>query len=244
VVSIIALLIAILLPAVASARRSASVTQCLSNQRQIGVALNSHAVEHKERLPVGPASVSKAATNQLFIAPGSATAPPEDHSQYTGVGVLLDGDYLQDNRAMLCPDASNTALTNQNLGNLSALSQDAYANYTYRQLDQTTNDRIDNLGNNELGQDARALLLDLNQFIPAGLFGPDPVSNVNHGGEAVNILYLDGHAASTKNPDHLFDARESDYLSGLSSLLRRAQQIIVTADYAETNDPTDTPALP
>lgn len=244
VISIIALLIAILLPALAAARRSATVVQCLSNQRQIAVGLTAHATEHQDRLPTGPESLASGATNQLFIAPGSATAPPADQNKYTGTGVLLDGDYLIDNRATLCPAASNTAQTNLNLDSLKALGNDAYANYTYRQLDQTTHDRIDDLGVNELGNDARALLMDLNQFVPAGVVGTDALVNVNHGGLAMNILYLDGHAKSVNNPDHLFDAREQDYLAGFPALLRRVQQLLVTADYAETGDPVGTPDLP
>ena len=244
VVSIIALLIAILMPALAAARRAAAMAQCLSNQHQLAIGLSAHAVGHKDRLPTGPESLASGATNQLYIAPGSATAPPEHHDQYTGVGVLLQGKYLLDNRATLCPAASDNAQTNVNLDNLRALGNDAYANYTYRQLDQTTNDRIDDLGNNELGQSARALLLDLNQFVPAGVVGPDRLVNVNHDGLAVNILYLDGHAKSVNNPDHLFDAREQDYLAGLPAFLRRVQQVLVTADYAETNDASDTPPLP
>lgn len=244
VVSIIALLIAIMMPALASARRSAAVTQCLSNQNQLAVALSSHAVEHKDMLPVGPELLANGATNQLYIAPGSATAPPALHDRFTGIGVLLEDDYLLDNRATLCPAASNTAQTNINLDNLKAYGSDAYANYTYRQLDQTTNDKIDDLGDNELGSAARALLLDLNQFVPPGVVGPQRFVNVNHDGQVVNILYLDGHASSVDNPDHRFDAREQDYASGLPAFLRRVQQVIVTADYAETKDPGDTPALP
>ena len=51
VISIIALLIAILLPALGAARESARVTQCASNLRQQGIAVNAYAIDYKERLP-------------------------------------------------------------------------------------------------------------------------------------------------------------------------------------------------
>lgn len=52
VISIIALLIGILLPALGAARASARDMQCLSNLRQIGVGLYGYAQEYKETLPL------------------------------------------------------------------------------------------------------------------------------------------------------------------------------------------------
>ncbi|MEM9914253.1 MAG: prepilin-type N-terminal cleavage/methylation domain-containing protein [Planctomycetota bacterium] len=53
VISIIALLIGILLPALSSARQSANATTCLSRMRQMGQALNIYAIENKQSLPPG-----------------------------------------------------------------------------------------------------------------------------------------------------------------------------------------------
>jgi prepilin-type N-terminal cleavage/methylation domain-containing protein len=51
VVSIITLLIAILLPSLSKARRTAELMVCMSNQRQLTVAATAYAVEHKNLLP-------------------------------------------------------------------------------------------------------------------------------------------------------------------------------------------------
>ncbi|MDB5321918.1 MAG: hypothetical protein JWN40_3549 [Phycisphaerales bacterium] len=51
VIGIIALLIAILLPALQKARESASTTQCASNLRQIAIAIIGYANDNKGRLP-------------------------------------------------------------------------------------------------------------------------------------------------------------------------------------------------
>lgn len=47
VISIISLLISILLPALKAARRQAQAVTCLSNIRQVGVAITSYAADHK-----------------------------------------------------------------------------------------------------------------------------------------------------------------------------------------------------
>lgn len=52
VISIIALLIAILLPALGKAREAAKGVQCLSNQRQLGLAFQMYAHDHDDFLPL------------------------------------------------------------------------------------------------------------------------------------------------------------------------------------------------
>lgn len=51
VISIIALLIAILLPALSSARGSARASQCLSQLRQVGIAVTTYSVDYKQKFP-------------------------------------------------------------------------------------------------------------------------------------------------------------------------------------------------
>jgi prepilin-type N-terminal cleavage/methylation domain-containing protein len=51
VISIISILIAILLPALAKARMQANKTACKSNLRQLGIGITAYAVDHKGFLP-------------------------------------------------------------------------------------------------------------------------------------------------------------------------------------------------
>jgi prepilin-type N-terminal cleavage/methylation domain-containing protein len=53
VIGIIAILIAILLPALSRARKQALRTQCASNLRQLGLALTIYASENKDAFPIG-----------------------------------------------------------------------------------------------------------------------------------------------------------------------------------------------
>ena len=63
VVSIIGLLISILLPALASARRSGQGVACQSNLRQLGIALDAYALENKNHY--APAAPGIATTNRI-----------------------------------------------------------------------------------------------------------------------------------------------------------------------------------
>src|SRR5687768_1202077 len=51
VIAVIALLISILLPSLRGAREAARAAVCLSNQRQIGIAMMMYAQERKEYVP-------------------------------------------------------------------------------------------------------------------------------------------------------------------------------------------------
>src|SRR5258705_9224068 len=53
VIGIIALLIAILLPALSRARESAKNAQCLSNLRQLGTVYQFYANDYKDQIPIG-----------------------------------------------------------------------------------------------------------------------------------------------------------------------------------------------
>ena len=67
VISIVALLISILLPALKSARGSANNMACLSRERQMGIAFTSYAQDYKGVLPAGDTSLNVNWTD--FLAP-------------------------------------------------------------------------------------------------------------------------------------------------------------------------------
>ena len=90
VISIISLLIAILIPALASARRTAQSVQCKSNMRQVLIAFSIYHGDFNETFP--PTSYSKVGT--------------------TGFGTLTWADLLKNNLGSHTPDITTTNLTN------------------------------------------------------------------------------------------------------------------------------------
>ncbi|MEO0474636.1 MAG: prepilin-type N-terminal cleavage/methylation domain-containing protein [Planctomycetota bacterium] len=89
VISIIALLIAILLPALGSARRTARASNCLSNQRQVGIAMTSYAVDNGDLLPI-PVDFTAFAASEF----------------YTWGGVLYyESGFLDSSEFLFCPSS-------------------------------------------------------------------------------------------------------------------------------------------
>ena len=69
VVAIIAILAAMLLPALSSAKERARKTKCLSGLRQVGVALSIYALDNLDKLPQTPVSGASAPGSALWDVP-------------------------------------------------------------------------------------------------------------------------------------------------------------------------------
>lgn len=87
VISIIGLLVALLLPALAGARDAAKATRCLSNIRQVAQATASFSADHKGELPENRRDVS------------DAGGPKHVTWRYT----LVEGGYLPRGEVWACP---------------------------------------------------------------------------------------------------------------------------------------------
>lgn len=244
VISIIALLIGILLPALGAARRSAYNITGAQNQQQIGVALQAYAVDHRDGLAVNPAAGLNfargyfgigQATNAIFT---KGSTPSTD--ALIGLGQTLEG-YIGDPRAMFCPADDSTDPTEE-LEHIKQRDDSASCSYFYRQLDRTTKTLIDDLGESNPGLNATALLLDANSLLS---FDPS-YFRTNHQNAIVNILYNDGHVASQKNSDNqtdgVFSVRDQDFGVDPSGGAR-LEEIFVAADFALIGDPEDAPAV-
>ncbi|MEO0476112.1 MAG: DUF1559 domain-containing protein [Planctomycetota bacterium] len=113
VISIIALLISILLPALSSAREAGRVTQCASNLRQQGIAVTNYAIDFKEQMPkmdvqielgenpadpaVGGHNVSNHWRSVAFIQRGGTD------KEYHNLALVWEGGYFTTGEELFCP---------------------------------------------------------------------------------------------------------------------------------------------
>ncbi len=236
VISIIALLIGVLLPALGSARDAARSVACQSNLRQLGVVTHAYAADYQGVLAHGPAGPSPFGRDWSTIS-GGAIWLGDPFRFRLGSGLLLD-DYLAgQEEAFFCP-ADQTDGIRDRLERVDSTS-DALSSYQYRQLAQTSRSQIDDLGSNQTGGRPAVLFLDITSF------GPTPETyHVPHAGKPVNLLFLDGHVQTQKNQDDLLSVRAADYAAGFLPVLDRAEQILVNADFVLVGDLVDSPSLP
>jgi len=91
VVSIIALLIAMLLPALTQAREAAAGAGCMSNQRQLAIAIAAYAIDNEGTYPGGI----------VGTGPGGAFGPGDSWAQDTWATTTLD--YMSSIDGYFCP---------------------------------------------------------------------------------------------------------------------------------------------
>ncbi len=116
VISIIALLIALLLPALARAKILAERIQCASNLRQIGIALHEYANEYAGQYPLCMAGFWPMASATYSATVGSSETYPVAgfgmlyYSSFGVVGNVTSGQMVNPQPGMLSPTATGISM--------------------------------------------------------------------------------------------------------------------------------------
>lgn len=122
VISIIALLISMLLPALSGARRATREAQCMSNMRQNGIARAAYGQDWKNSVPIGNMAVGGGWGS--VGARLSTTVPDQDYGALGGElisagttigngGRLFEDGYLQDLGGTWCPENATIYVSGQ-----------------------------------------------------------------------------------------------------------------------------------
>jgi prepilin-type N-terminal cleavage/methylation domain-containing protein len=215
VIAIIAVLAALLLPVLASAKERGRRAICLSNLRQLGLAIHGYAADNDGKIPYGPKAPLFTNPGDFYPSTGAATSLISLQSGApVGLGLLLQGYIAQQPRILFCPSSDQFQDAAAQLAKVG--TSQAQGGYYYRHASLIAmNDlnaniaapdhiKLDNLGTNRLGAPIRALALDTIFLCPADLavFGVNP--STHHQQKVVDILFSDGHTVARPNPDGRF----------------------------------------
>ena len=234
VIALIALLIAIIIPSLSGARARSRRVMCLSNQRQLGVAIYTYADNFADAIPYGPAPAPPFTTTNFYPIPGTVTSLISLQSGApVGLGLMLNNQLANCKRVLFCPDADQNSLADQQLASV-GIAQ-AQCDYYYRHASGgsiyvdpgTSHIKLANLGLNNQGMPIRALAVDVNFLCDPNLsvFGVN--TRTNHAQRTASVLFSDAHAEAFDNRSGAFtvDARIS-----VSSSFAKILALFETAD--------------
>jgi len=242
VIAILAILMALLLPALASAREKGWRTACLSNLRQMGIAIQAYASDNDGRIPYGPKAPPFTSPFDLYPSTGAPTSLISlGNGAPVGLGLLLKDHLCNQPKALFCPSSDQPMDANAQLAYVGA--RQAQCSFYYRHAGNTqlfdnpnvgvaTPDHIklDDLGNNRNGLPIRALVMDTQFLCSPGMatFGINP--STHHRQRAADILFSDGHTVSRPNRD----ARFVVDLSNSAELRDAFNKILYVLEQADT----------
>lgn len=241
VISIIAILAALLLPALASARERGRRVACLSNLRQLGIAIHGYASDNDGKIPYGPKAPLFTNPGDFYPSTGSPTSLISLQSGApVGLGLILRSYIINQRKILFCPSSDQLQDADAQLANV-GISQ-AQCSYYYRHASTTAmNDlnldiaapahiKLDALGENRNGDPIRALAIDTIFRCPPNLalFGVN--SSTHHQQRVADILFSDGHTLSRSNPDGRFTVS----LVTVSDLTQSFSKILGVLEQADT----------
>ena len=222
VIGIIAILAAMLLPALASARDKGRRAACLSNLRQVGLAIIAYSHDSNGLIPYGPKAPPFTSPASLYPATGTPTsllsivggAP-------VGLGLLLPSHLANQPRVLFCPGNDQPLDADVELARVGKTQ--AQGSYYYRHAGLTglsdspdlpavpDHLRLDQLGLNRSNQPIRALVIDSMFLCPPDFADFNIKPRTHHRRKSANILFADGHAVSRRNQDERFTVDAQDY---------------------------------
>src|SRR5579884_1298561 len=238
VIAVIAILVALLVPALASAKEKAKTANCISNLRQIGMAIQSYAYDFDGRIPYGPVAPPYTNPSDFYPSTGCPTSLISlQNGAPVGLGLLLQNYISSQPGVLFCPSSDQWVDTVAELQKVGFTQ--AQSSYYYRHAGNTllhdtfvaTNNpdhlQLDNLGDNRNGLPIRALAMDTIFLCPPDIavYGVKP--STHHKQQTATILFSDAHVLSRRNYNQQFTVNLTNYsqlTSAFSSILGVLEQ--------------------
>lgn len=242
-VAIIAILAALLLPALASGKAQGKRAACISNLRQMGIAIESYAPDYDGDIPYGPKAPPANSPLDFYTSTGAPTSllslgSGQPLGQPVGLGLLLSQYICDEPKVLFCPGSDQPVDADAELAKV-GITQ-AQGSYYYRHGGNTNlfdlagvappapdHIRLDSLGNNRKGLAIRALALDTQFLCPPSGAAYGILTSTHHQQQIVNILFSDGHALAQRNGDGRFTfnfATNVNAFTSFSSILNLLEQ--------------------
>ena len=222
VIAIIAVLVGLLLPAVSGVKQMGRKAACLSNLRQLGIAVHTYAQDYGGHIPYGPKAPPFTSPASFYPSTGAPTSLLSlQTGAPVGLGLLLKQHLAETPRVLFCPGSDHPLDAAEELGKVGRFQ--AQGSYYYRHggntqlFDHPTSPsrplqlQLLNLGDNREGRAIRALALDTQFLGPPDLESFNVKSRTHHQQKFVNVLQVDGSVVSRRNADGRFTVDLRDY---------------------------------
>lgn len=240
VIAILAILASLLLPALAAAKAAGKKAACISNLRQVGIAVRVYADENEGLMPYGPKASAFTSPASFYPSTGAPTSLLSlQKGTPVGLGLLLDHYLAGQPKVLFCPGADQPLDADTELAKVGF--QQAQGSYYYRHGGNTklfdnladTNTpvslKLDNPGTNRLGKTIRALALDTQFLCPPDLEVFNVKPHTHHQQTATSILFTDGHVVSRPNTDGRYTVDLTDY-AALRDAFNKILRVFEQAD--------------
>ena len=241
VLAIIAILAAMLLPALSAARDRGRKAVCVSNLRQVGIAIHSYASDNDGRIPYGPKAPPFSNPLSFYPSTGAPTSLLSlQNGAVAGLGLLLTNHLATQPKALFCPATDQAFDADAELSKVGR--QQAQGSYYYRHGGNTAifdspgvtpvpeHILLDRLGDNRNGQPIRVLAMDTIFLAPPDLASFNVKTRTHHRQKSVDILFSDAHVASRPNIAGRFTVK----FNGVGDLYDAFSKILGVMESADT----------
>ena len=240
VVGIISILAALLLPALSRAKDAGRKAVCISNLRQLGIAIHTYADDHEGVIPYGPKAPPVVTPSSLYPSTGAPTSLVSLYGGApVGMGLLLANHLSLQPKVIFCPGSDQRVDADAELARIGVTQ--AQGSYYYRhggntQMRDNPNDpvvpenvKLHTLGKNRKGAPVRALAIDTLFLCPPELAAFSVKPRTHHRERYVDILFADGHVSSRRNGDARFTVNLRTY-ADLRDAFSRILAVLEQAD--------------